>query len=305
MALAAVRLTPSPREKVWGSAHLAPWFPDSNKNIGEIWFLADRELPVLIKFLFTSGKLSIQVHPDDAYAREHENSRGKTEMWHVLRAEPGAALAAGFREPLERSQLLEAATSGAIERLIAWREASAGETLFIPAGTVHAIGAGLVLCEVQQNSDITYRLYDYGRPRELHLDKAIAVADLRPHPGPTEMPVKSDYFVTASLPLDGPMIVPAQPGQTQFFVVLEGGGWIGEQPFRLGEVWMLPPAAGELTLEGSARLLHVSCPEETAGLYCPGCRRGVSDPLVCGDCTSVICRVCGAALERVDDLGIG
>ena len=90
------RLTPSFREKVWGATSLAPWFPNSQKRIGEVWFETDA-LPVLVKFLFTTEKLSVQVHPEDDYARRHHNSRGKTEMWHILAAEPGAKIAAGFR----------------------------------------------------------------------------------------------------------------------------------------------------------------------------------------------------------------
>ena len=177
--MAPLRLTPSFREKIWGSTRLEPWFPNSERKIGEVWFEGVDHLPLLIKFLFTSEKLSVQVHPDDDYARVHHDSRGKTEMWHILAAEPGARIAAGFREPITTDQLTAAALSGEIEDLLAWFEAMPGDTFFIPAGTVHAIGAGLVLCEIQQHSDVTYRLYDYGRPRELHLDQRSS--RLRPH----------------------------------------------------------------------------------------------------------------------------
>src|SRR5579872_6074020 len=156
------RLTPSFREKPWGSTHLAPWFPNPATRIGEVWFETDA-LPVLVKFLFTTEKLSVQVHPEDDYARTHHDSRGKTEMWHILAAEPGAKIAAGFREGLSAEQLKSASLSGEIEQMLEWFDASPGDTFFIPAGTVHAIGAGLTLCEIQQHSDITYRLYDYGR----------------------------------------------------------------------------------------------------------------------------------------------
>ena len=117
--------------------------------------------PLLVKFLFTTDKLSVQVHPPDAYAQAHEGSAGKTEMWHVLKAEPGAQLAIGFREALargprlERSELRKAVASGAIEGMLDWTEVREGETFFVPADTVHAIGAGLVLCEIQQDRKST------------------------------------------------------------------------------------------------------------------------------------------------------
>ena len=151
-----IRLTPSLRERVWGRTHLAPWYPHLATPIGEAWFLSPCELPLLVKWIFTSEKLSVQVHPDDG----ESESRGKTEMWHILEAEPGAAIAMGFREPLTRERLWEATHTGEVEHLLHWAPVKAGETYFIPAHTVHAIGAGIVLCEIQQNSDVTYRLWD-------------------------------------------------------------------------------------------------------------------------------------------------
>jgi len=163
-----VRLTPSLRPKVWGKKRLAPWFPDSDSDsdqkIGEAWYLCDRELPLLVKLLFTSERLSVQVHPDDG----EDGPRGKTEMWHILDAEPGASIAIGFREPISRQRLLDSTRTGEVEALLNWMPVKPGETYFVKAHTVHAIGAGIVLCEIQQNSDVTYRLWDYGRPRELH-----------------------------------------------------------------------------------------------------------------------------------------
>ncbi len=118
-------------------------------------------LPLLIKFLFTT----------EALVRFRCIPEGKTEMWHILAAEPGAKIAAGFRVPITEQKLRESAVSGEIEELLEWFEARPGDTFFIPAGTVNAIGAGLTLCEIQQWSDVTYRLFDYGRPREMHLDE--------------------------------------------------------------------------------------------------------------------------------------
>lgn len=167
-------------EKPWGRRDLPPPFTAVGKTageepIGEIWFEPPSELPqVLVKYLFTSEKLSVQVHPSDAAAPEGE--RGKEECWLVLDAEPGATLAIGFRDEVSREAMRAAALDGSIEDLLEWHPVKAGDFFYLPAGTVHAIGPGLTLVEVQQNSDITYRLYDYGRPRELHLDEGVAVA---------------------------------------------------------------------------------------------------------------------------------
>jgi mannose-6-phosphate isomerase len=182
---------------VWGTPDLLPWYPASEKKIGEVWFEAD--LPLLVKFVFTSERLSVQVHPNDEFAVANENSRGKTEMWYVMRADPGARLAIGFRESITREQLRESALSGEIEQMLNWIEVQAGDAFFIPAGTVHSIGGGLALCEVQQYSDITYRLYDYGRPRELHLDKAIQVSSVQASsPESVMLPIDCPYFHSGS-----------------------------------------------------------------------------------------------------------
>ena len=166
-------------EKPWGRDMLpAPFTAPSGQRIGEVWFEPPPALPeLLIKYIFTSEKLSVQVHPSDAQLPGH----GKEECWLVIAAAPGAALGVGFREHIGAEAMRAAALDGSIEQLLAWYPVSAGDFLYIPAGTVHAIGAGVSLIEVQQTSDVTYRLYDYGRPRELHLDKGIAVARGEPH----------------------------------------------------------------------------------------------------------------------------
>lgn len=169
-------------EKPWGRDTLPPPFTaPEGQRIGEIWFEPPPELPeLLVKYLFTSEKLSVQVHPSDAEAPA--GSRGKEECWLVLSADPGAQLAVGFRHQVTPEAMRAAALDGSIEGLLEWHAVGPGDFVYLTAGTVHAIGAGLSLIEVQQNSDITYRLYDYGRPRELHLDAGIAVADGFPHP---------------------------------------------------------------------------------------------------------------------------
>ena len=168
-------------EKVWGRAHLpAPFVAPPGQRIGEIWFEPPPELPqVLVKYLFTSEKLSVQVHPSDADALPGE--AGKEECWLVLDAAPGARLAIGFEREMTAQEIAAAAQDGSIEQLLTWHAAQAGDLFYLPAGTVHAIGPGLALVEVQQNSDTTFRLYDYGRPRELHLDRALAVARGEPY----------------------------------------------------------------------------------------------------------------------------
>ena len=176
------RLLPQAFEKVWGSTQLEPWFPNSEKKIGEFWF-SEPDSPLLIKFLFTTENLSVQVHPNDEQAADLEpGCRGKTEMWHILKAEPGAKLAMGLATDLTKDQLRSACEDGSVMELLRWVPAIPGETWFIPAGTIHAIGAGITLAEIQQNSDVTYRLYDYGRNRELHLTRGLAVSNLNSRP---------------------------------------------------------------------------------------------------------------------------
>jgi mannose-6-phosphate isomerase len=185
------------------------------------------------------------VHPADG----EDGPRGKTEMWHILQADPGATIAVGFREPITRERLLESTRTGEIEQLLNWMPVKAGETYFTPAHTVHAIGAGIVLCEIQQNSDVTYRLWDYGRPREIHVEKAVPISDLGVHPGASKPKsiadgsqelVSSRYFVTelVNLPV-GERLEPG-PQDCQLWICLAGEGRIGGEPVRRGDVWLLP-----------------------------------------------------------------
>jgi mannose-6-phosphate isomerase len=170
-------------EKPWGRTELPSIFdPPAGQRIGEVWFTGGSELPLLAKYIFTSERLSIQVHPDDAQARARGLAQGKNECWYILEAEPDATLGLGLKHELTDSELRAAALDGSIEQLMDWRPVSKGDFFFVAAGTVHAIGAGISLLEFQQNADVTYRLYDYGRPRELHLDDAVAVAQAGPYP---------------------------------------------------------------------------------------------------------------------------
>lgn len=183
----AIRLTTKRVEKPWGRTHLWPGFGSvapGGEPIGEIWFEAPGDPELLIKYLFTSEMLSIQVHPDDAAAQAQGFRRGKDEAWVVLAAEPRATIAIGMVTAMTQAELRRAALDGTIEKLVNWKAVKTGDVYYSPARTVHAIGPGLTLVEVQQNVDLTYRLYDYGRPRELHLDDGIAVSNPVPYVAP-------------------------------------------------------------------------------------------------------------------------
>jgi mannose-6-phosphate isomerase len=229
-------------EKIWGAEDLAPWYLNSGRKIGEVWFEAD--VPLLVKFVFTSERLSVQVHPDDAFAAAHENSLGKTEMWYILRADPGAQLAIGFRETISRDRLRESALSGEIEKLLNWINVEAGDAFFIPAGTVHAIGGGLAICEIQQHSDITYRLYDYGRGRELHLEKALQVASTEAIQVKSVMlPIDCQYFHTELARIALPIQYVPAADRFHILTFVSGMGSIASQPFSEGEAWLVPAGA--------------------------------------------------------------
>jgi mannose-6-phosphate isomerase len=190
-------------------------------------------------------------------------------MWHILRAESGAKIALGFREPVSRERLREAARSGEIERLLHWFPVEAGETYFTPARTVHAIGGGIALCEIQQYSDVTYRLYDYGRPRELHLDQAVAISDLGDHPGASHakaLPggrkelVRCKYFETELIEMAGPRRAIEIEG-SGLLIFIEGSGNLAGEAFQMGEVWQLPVGMWPLHLNSApVRALRVIAP---------------------------------------------
>jgi len=197
--VAPFRLKPWFSERVWGKRDLRPWYADTGtaELVGEAWLTGPQcvvetgpfagrsltsvaaelggEFPLLVKLLFPAEKLSVQVHPDDVQAKALGETRGKTECWYVLQAEPGAAVALGLKDGTDAAMVRAAIAGGTMEDLLEWVPVSVGDMLFVDAGTVHAIGPGVVLLETQQTSDVTYRLYDYGRPRELHLEKGLQV----------------------------------------------------------------------------------------------------------------------------------
>ncbi|RIV92868.1 mannose-6-phosphate isomerase [Aurantiacibacter xanthus] len=171
-------------EKVWGREHLpAPFSAPDGQRIGEVWFEPPAALDqLLVKYIFTSEKLSVQCHPSDEQTQAMGlGKQGKEECWLVVDAEPGATLGIGFDAPLDSEAMRAAAEDGSIVDLMTWYQVKAGDFFYIPASTVHAIGPGCTIIEIQRNSDITYRLYDYDRPRALHLEEAAQVACGEPY----------------------------------------------------------------------------------------------------------------------------
>jgi len=254
------KLTSTPHERVWGSPETEPWYRNPmRRHIGEIWFAASDSVPLLVKLLFTSDNLSVQVHPDDAYAREHHKSRGKTEIWHILRAEPESKVAVGLRETVTPERLRDASLSGEIMDLLNWTPAHVGDTFFVPAGAVHAIGGGLVLCEVQQHSDITYRLYDYGRGRELHLDRALAVSIPEPCPARIALPFVCRYFRAERLTVPGAYLAES-PSRDTLYIALEGNGSIAGEPFQAGEAFEASAGCGPFEILSESAAFLVTAP---------------------------------------------
>lgn len=252
----ATRLNTLTVAKPWGRHSLGFGFadvPPDQEAIGEIWFDAAANTPpkLMVKYLFTSERLSIQVHPNDAEAKARGHRSGKDEAWVVLAAEPDATVALGTVRPVSRDELRAAALDGSIEALMHWQTVQAGDVIYSPAGTVHAIGAGLAILEIQQNVDLTYRLYDYGRPRELHLDDGIAVSN--PLPFTISKLQTSEeqgleqglvwHLSGAKFNLDrwhgvSEKSVTLNVGQSAWFIPLSGSGNIDGQPFAAGECWM-------------------------------------------------------------------
>ena len=221
-------------EKPWGRTQLPPMFdPPAGERIGEVWFTGGGDQPLLVKYLFTSERLSIQVHPDDEQARARGLPRGKSECWYILDAEPGSTLGLGLRREVLGDELRAAALDGSIEQLIDWRPVRPGDFFLVPPGTVHAIGGGISLLEFQQNSDVTYRLYDYGRPRELHLEDGVAVARREPYADSLAQHLSADE---TRILVDG----------SQFAVV-----YTAADALRDRKRWVIP-LEGEVTSEGEA-----------------------------------------------------
>jgi mannose-6-phosphate isomerase len=253
-------------EKPWGRTDLWPGFGNpAGQKIGEIWFEAPSgtQPDLMVKYLFTSEKLSIQVHEDDATAQAAGRTRGKDEAWVILDAEPGSTIAMGLRQATDLETLRAAAVDGSIEALVDWRPVHAGDVIYSKARTVHAIGAGLTLIEVQQNVDLTYRLYDYGRPRALHLDAGIAVSDPVPFVAPSipgnvgpgrEILCEGGNFVLERWSWDGTRGCALPDGVAGWLIPVSGSGYVDGEAFIAGECWMIDGAVS-LTIHKESDVL--------------------------------------------------
>lgn len=241
------------------------------------------ELPILIKFIDAEKNLSVQVHPDDDYARKYENQRGKAEMWYVLDAKPGAKLVHGFSHPVTKELLREAVKSGNLSKHLQKVRVSPGDVFFIPPGTVHAIGEGLLIAEIQENSDVTYRVYDYdrmdkdGKKRELHVDKALEVLNLKAgasvkqaprtvhyYPGCSrEVLARCKYFETERIQVSMGFSFTVTDGSYQVLLCIDGRGGLeteaGRRPLRFakGDCVFIPAGMGRCHVLGYTTLLKV------------------------------------------------
>ncbi|MER3451678.1 MAG: mannose-6-phosphate isomerase [Thermus sp.] len=253
---------PKPVERVWGGSRLG-----FGERVGEVWLL---EEPLLIKLIDPADWLSVQVHPPDAYALAREKRPGKTEAWYVL-AE--GEIVYGFNRPVTREEVRERAQTGALDEVLNRLWVRKGEVVYIPAGTVHALGPGTMVYEVQQPSDLTYRIYDYGRPRELHLEKALEVAILEPTPLPRFEPLRRGggvrlmacpYFALYRYDLRGPLHLEAEKPLALTLLegeaVLSGPG--GPKPLRFPDTVLLETGE-EARLEGEGVFLGASLTDST------------------------------------------
>jgi len=247
----------------WGDSRIANG-PFAGRTLGEIASQYKRGLvgsaavyedrfPLLVKFLFTAEKLSVQVHPDDARAQSLGEPCGKTECWYVLDAKPDAQLALGLKPGVSIAEFESSIRDNRAEELLNWINVHAGDMLYVAAGTVHTIGGGVVLLETQQTSDITYRLYDYGRPRELHIKEGIAAIKLDSRAGKVvrqssddpDVLVRSPFFQVEKLKLREPLDARVTPQSPHIVVAIYGAGVLespGMEPvgFAKGEAVVVP-----------------------------------------------------------------
>jgi mannose-6-phosphate isomerase len=327
---APLRIEPIFSPRIWGARSLAPLYPEKcdlaeplgeawltgldcridsgpfrGKTLGEAWREMPAEwrgtelaiagdFPLLVKFIFPNDKLSIQVHPDDAYAAAHERAvggRGKTEMWHIVAAEPKAQVLLGLKPGVDKQAFLDGLEKHALECLFQSHPVHPGDTLFVPAGAPHTIGPGMIICEVQQYSDLTYRVYDYGRldaqgkPRDLHVDKALEVISFgltsagktSKLPLPTEGFEKSllaacPYFATERWePTERLATQTTNPSHFDLLVVLSGDGTLNTRgcslPSHPGDCWFLPANLGDYhfaPMERAATLIRTYVPHLAA-----------------------------------------
>jgi mannose-6-phosphate isomerase len=271
----------------WGDNIIANG-PLSGRKLGDIARQYKRELvgeaapyedqfPLLVKFLFTADKLSVQVHPDDEGARRVGQSFGKTECWYALDAKPGAQVALGLKPGVSIEQFREAIKSVQAEELLNWVDVHPGDMLYVAAGTVHTIGGGLLLVETQQSSDITYRLYDYGRPRELHIEEGLAAIKLHNRAGKVvrgdsddpRFLVRSPFFQVEKVRIEAAMDAQLTSRSPHIIVAVEGSGALespGMEPvsFARGEAVVVPACVPRYSVrpQWELEIMRMSLPAE-------------------------------------------
>jgi mannose-6-phosphate isomerase len=289
--LEAFGLRPTFAARIWGRESLEPWYVSTglDEKVGEAWLTGPKsvvetgelagktleevwpEFPLLVKMLFPNEKLSVQVHPDDAQAQLIGLSRGKTECWYVLEAEAGATVACGLKDGVGVDDVAKAVADGTLESLLRMVPVSVGDMVFVDAGTVHAIGPGATLLEVQQTCDVTYRLYDYGRPRELHLDAGLAVVKTKtaaglvapkPMDGFTRL-IAAKYFVVDRYELGAGDSARLENLSAGCVVGLNGSGAIGGVEVTPGKAVVLP--VGDSSVESANGLTFAWCWEPVQG----------------------------------------
>lgn len=269
--------------KPWGSTNLRPWSNVEHDGvpIGELWFQrTDKNAPdpaLLLKLLFTTQPLSIQVHPNDAFAQSIGLANGKTEAWYILSAAPHAEVAIGLKRLIASTELRAAIADGSIVDMVQWRPVQRGDVYSVSAGTVHAIGAGIVLVEIQQRSDATFRIFDYERQRDLHVENALAVADLGPaeeQSPPEELSdsrtalIASRYFVLEKISLPPGSRWALHARRETWMLVLEGGGRIGITDVSMGDVMFVEAERVDIQVgpDGLDGLLAYPGPDPDLGL---------------------------------------
>ncbi len=242
--------------------------------VGQVAYYEDR-FPLLIKFLFPGDKLSVQVHPDDQGAQKYGQPCGKTECWYVLRAEPGAQVALGLKPGVTLDEFRKSIAETRAEELLNWIDVFAGDMIYVAAGTVHTIGGGMVLVETQQTSDITYRLYDYGRPRELHIEKGLEAVKLNTNAGKvvrgagdqSDVLVSSPFFQVEKMRLREPLHAEVSPASPHILVAVNGSGIVesqGMEPisFATGDAVVIPASVNGYTVrpQWDLDLMRMSLP---------------------------------------------
>lgn len=231
------------------------------------------DFPILIKLIDAKDNLSVQVHPDNEYAQRVEGEYGKTEMWYVVDCDPGAELLYGFKHEISKEEFAERIGNNTLLEVTNNVPVHKGDVFFIEAGTLHAIGKGILIAEIQQNSNTTYRIYDYGRvgkdgkPRELHVEKAQDVTVLAPakqypdtpaeqHEGYTSKLLAScEYFTTYVLDITGEAQLEADGASFNSLLILEGEGTAGEVEFKKGDSIFVTAGTGKYTVKGNCRAI--------------------------------------------------